>query len=77
MHKLRKGIYHEKGRSRYRVRLHKFGRVVHRSYHATLEEAEAALEVAIHDRREVPEPKPRVEAELTPQNLLAALITSS
>ncbi len=39
---LPKGIYFEPLRNRYRVRLYKAGRIIHRSYHKDLEAAEEA-----------------------------------
>lgn len=41
-----RGIWYEKDRDRYRVRLYYNGHVVHRSYHKTSEEAEQVHERA-------------------------------
>lgn len=46
-----KGLYFEKARQRWRARLYHQGRVVHRSYHRTREDAEQTLARALAKRR--------------------------
>jgi len=70
MRRLRKGIYYEKNRNRYRVRVYKFNRATHCSYHPTLEEAEAALVAAKEARNSVQQPKQKVAAVVNIANLL-------
>lgn len=70
MPRLRKGIYYEKNRNRFRVRVYKFKRATHCSYHATLEEAEAALKAAMAARHFIQQPKPKVAAVVSISNLL-------
>lgn len=67
------GIYYERGRDRYRVRLHKYGKVVHRSYHESLQSALDALDLALAIRSEIARPAPKKEQLLTTENLLAEL----
>jgi hypothetical protein len=74
MLKRRKGIFYEASRDRYRVRLYKFNRVTHRSYHRTFEEAERALEEALGQRKFVERPKPKVAAVLSIKNMLGGLV---
>lgn len=47
---LPKGIYYERSRSRYRVRVYKFGNVVHCSYHRDIDLAVDALHDAKAER---------------------------
>lgn len=70
---LRKGIFFEKERSRYRVRIHKFGLVIHRSYHKTLKAAETALDKAEKLRDGLQPSAPPPEVLLTDENLLDLL----
>jgi len=70
MLRLRKGIYYEKSRNRFRVRVYKFNRATHCSYHSTLEAAEAALKIAKATRDFVQQPKPKVAAVVSITNLL-------
>jgi hypothetical protein len=70
---LRKGIFYEKERNRYRVRLHKFGIVIHRSYHKTLLEADTALDDALKIRVGLQPTVPPPEVPLTDANLLDLL----
>lgn len=74
MHRLQKGIYYEHNRKRYRVRVYKFSRVTHCSYHKTLEAAEAALETALRRRDSVQPPKQKTAAVVTTKNLLGDLV---
>jgi len=48
--KLPLGIYYEPARERYRVRVYKFNKVTHCSYHKDLGEAMAALDIAKEER---------------------------
>ena len=73
--RFRKGIFYEAKRKRYRVRVYKFSRVTHRSYHKTLEAAEAALAVALQHRNYVQPPKPKIAAVVSIKNLLGDLVT--
>lgn len=72
--RFRKGIFYEAKRKRYRVRVYKYSRVTHRSYHKTLEAAEAALASALHHRNDVQPPKPKVAAVVCIVNLLGDLV---
>lgn len=72
---MKKGIYFEKTRQRYRVRIYKYGRMVHRSYHVTLSEAETALNEAEAERQTIQKPKRKKDKPLTTQNMLKQLNT--
>ena len=65
-----KGIWFEENRNRYRVRLYKNGKVVHRSYHTTYEAAESALRDALRTRHSAEPEQPRTTLPLTLDNLL-------
>ena len=65
-----KGIWFEENRNRYRVRLYKNGKVAHRSYHNTYEEAESALRDAMRTRHTAEPEQPRTTLPLTLDNLL-------
>jgi hypothetical protein len=52
MSNLPKGIYHEAKKNRFRVRLYVKQTVIWRSYHETLEEAQAILKQALHAQNE-------------------------
>ena len=65
-----KGIWFEENRNRYRVRLYKNGKVVHRSYHTTYEAAESALRDALRTRHAAEPEQPRTTLPLTLDNLL-------
>jgi len=67
------GIYFERARRRYRVRLHRYNKVVHCSYHKSLENAKKALEIATAFRIELSEPAKHRATAPTVQNLLGSL----
>ena len=67
------GIYYEPARGRYRVRLYKFSKVTHCTYHTSLKEAKAALAAALEHREGVIEPTPHGPLVTTLQNLLHIL----
>ena len=73
--RFRKGIFYEAKRKRYRVRVYKYSRVTHCSYHKTLEAAEATLDVALQHRNAVQPPKPKVAAVVCIKNLLGGLVS--
>ena len=68
------GIYYEEARDRYRVRVYKFNRPTHCSYHTTLDAAMLALDKALQAREHVRKPAPRVAQRLTLTNLLNNLL---
>lgn len=53
MNTLPKGIWFEAKRQRYRVRVYRRSRVIHRSYHKSLDEAKAALREARKHRTDI------------------------
>ena len=75
MSDLPRGIYYEAARKRYRVRVYKFSKVTHRSYHRDLPTALLALEAALEHRDGVQPPKKKVAAVASVKNLLGDLIS--
>ena len=67
------GIWFEAKRNRYRVRVYKYSKVTHRSYHRELPTALLALEAALEHRDGVTPPKKKVASAPTVKNLLGDL----
>jgi hypothetical protein len=70
----RLGVYYEEARNRWRVRLYKDGRVIHRSYHPTEEEAWTTWINAKRKQAETKIGPPKIVEKPTISNLLDALL---
>jgi len=73
MPKLPRGVYYEARRKRYRVRLYKGNRVVHRSYHKTAEDAVQTWTKARGTQQTVVVPRPEHYDLADPEGQISAI----
>jgi hypothetical protein len=77
MRRKRLGVYYEEARGRWRVRLYKDGKVIHRSYHPTEEEAWNTWINAKRTQAQTRFEPPKIVDNPTLANLLDALLNPS